>query len=235
MSFPVARTFKYQMLAIPTPVGQTTQKSEERKRMNVLGKNERSWRKARKRGVSPIIATILLVAITVVLAAVLYVLISGLTHGPGNTPIGTAFQAGAPVSSTCAGGGTVATTGCLAGDQVYTMTIESSSVTFGSVSFEVKAPSGAIFAPTGKAAFAIMPLSGAPAAYWVSAAAAGPAAMGTTGWTFTGALTNANPLSNQYTIEIDVGQAASISGLGYTFVALGSGSYQGTTSPVTLP
>ena len=41
--------------------------------MNVFGKNERSWRKARKRGVSPIIATILLVAITVVLAAVLYV------------------------------------------------------------------------------------------------------------------------------------------------------------------
>ena len=53
--------------------------------MNVFGKSERSWRKAQKRAVSPIIATILLVAITVVLAAVLYVLISGLTHGPGST------------------------------------------------------------------------------------------------------------------------------------------------------
>ena len=63
--------------------------------MNVFGKNERSWRKARKRGVSPIIATILLVAITVVLAAVLYVLISGLTGGGvGSKPIGTAFNAG---------------------------------------------------------------------------------------------------------------------------------------------
>ena len=38
-------------------------------------------RRAKARGVSPIIATILLVAITVVLAAVLYVLISGLTGG----------------------------------------------------------------------------------------------------------------------------------------------------------
>ena len=55
--------------------------------MNVFGKRARSWRKARKRGVSPIIATILLVAITVVLAAVLYVLISGLTKGPGSSPI----------------------------------------------------------------------------------------------------------------------------------------------------
>jgi flagellin-like protein len=39
-----------------------------------------------KRGVSPIIATILLVAITVVLAAVLYVLISGLTSSGASTP-----------------------------------------------------------------------------------------------------------------------------------------------------
>ncbi len=43
-------------------------------------------RRAGKRGVSPIIATILLVAITVVLAAVLYVLISGLTGGGVSSP-----------------------------------------------------------------------------------------------------------------------------------------------------
>ena len=61
--------------------------------MNVFGKREkRGWRKARKRGVSPIIATILLVAITVVLAAVLYVLISSQTTGGASTvPIGTTF------------------------------------------------------------------------------------------------------------------------------------------------
>jgi flagellin-like protein len=54
--------------------------------MNVFGERARGWKKARKRGVSPIIATILLVAITVVLAAVLYVLVSGLTRTGANTP-----------------------------------------------------------------------------------------------------------------------------------------------------
>lgn len=46
----------------------------------------RSYRRKHKRGVSPIIATILLVAITVVLAAVLYVLVSGLTKSGASTP-----------------------------------------------------------------------------------------------------------------------------------------------------
>src|SRR5512136_2067379 len=36
--------------------------------------------------VSPVIATILMVAITVVLAAVLYVMVSGLITSPGSTP-----------------------------------------------------------------------------------------------------------------------------------------------------
>ena len=54
--------------------------------MNVFDGVGLRWRKNRKRGVSPIIATILLVAITVVLAAVLYVLISGLTHTGASTP-----------------------------------------------------------------------------------------------------------------------------------------------------
>jgi archaeal type IV pilus assembly protein PilA len=53
--------------------------------MNAL-RNRLIARRNRRRGVSPIIATILLVAITVVLAAVLYVLISGLTHTGASTP-----------------------------------------------------------------------------------------------------------------------------------------------------
>jgi len=46
----------------------------------------RARRRRNPRGVSPIIATILLVAITVVLAAVLYVLVSGLTRTGVSTP-----------------------------------------------------------------------------------------------------------------------------------------------------
>ena len=64
--------------------------------MKQLNRKSR-WRASqKKRGVSPIIATILLVAITVVLAAVLYILISGLTKGPGNTPIGSALTLNRP-------------------------------------------------------------------------------------------------------------------------------------------
>ncbi len=54
--------------------------------MNTLGKGLNARVRRGKRGVSPIIATILLVAITVVLAAVLYVLISGLTGGGVSSP-----------------------------------------------------------------------------------------------------------------------------------------------------
>ena len=55
--------------------------------MNTIGQGLNVWRRRRKRGVSPIIATILLVAITVVLAAVLYVLISGLTGSGTSAPV----------------------------------------------------------------------------------------------------------------------------------------------------
>ncbi len=50
---------------------------------NLRTKGAIRWDRA---GVSPVIATILMVAITVVLAAVLYVMVSGLVTGPGTTP-----------------------------------------------------------------------------------------------------------------------------------------------------
>jgi len=70
--------------------------------MNVFDRAGQRWRKNRKRGVSPIIATILLVAITVVLAAVLYVLISGLTHTGGSSPYSLGMSA--PTQSSPAAG-----------------------------------------------------------------------------------------------------------------------------------
>jgi len=91
---------------------------------------ERRWRKKGRRGVSPIIATILLVAITVVLAAVLYILISGLTKAPGNTPLGSALAVGTPTS---------------ANGLTYTMTITpSSGLTPAGMTFEVTSSTGTI-------------------------------------------------------------------------------------------
>ncbi|MCI4366410.1 MAG: type IV pilin [Thermoplasmata archaeon] len=101
---------------------------------------ERRWRKKAKRGVSPIIATILLVAITVVLAAVLYILISGLTKGPGNTPIGTALAMGTFSE---------ATSGAGAGQKwYYNATVQSASggMTWSNMIFQVQTPSGGIVA-----------------------------------------------------------------------------------------
>jgi flagellin-like protein len=46
---------------------------------------KRIWKN--KEGVSPVIATILMVAITVVLAAVLYVMVSGYMTGGGGSPV----------------------------------------------------------------------------------------------------------------------------------------------------
>jgi len=207
--------------------------------MNVFGKKELRWRKARKRGVSPIIATILLVAITVVLAAVLYVLISGLTHGPGSTPIGTAFSAGNPISSKCAAGGTYATTGCLAADFVYVLTVETATANFGSVLFEVKTSAGSIVTAASVGGFSVMTISSVVAA---QSAASTTLAMTGTFATFSGVATTCNgapcsastPFSSIYTIEIDMGTSSPV-GLGYSFIAIGTGSYSGTTAPVALP
>jgi flagellin-like protein len=204
--------------------------------MNVLGQSERSWRKARKRAVSPIIATILLVAITVVLAAVLYVLISGLTHGPGSTPIGSAFAAGNPRSGTCAAGSTLAANGCKAGDFFETLTIEQSTVTFGSVLLEVivSATGNAWTACAGACGMAIVSTSGATVAYVAIAAAAPMVMTGALQFTYVGTTTSGSTLSpGLYTISLDLGTAGT-TGMGISFVAIGQGSYSGTTASVSL-
>ena len=210
--------------------------------MNVFGESERSWRKGRKRAVSPIIATILLVAITVVLAAVLYVLISGLTHGTGTAPVGSAFAAGNAVAgnSGYTGSASACTTSTSAlasaiktGDWTYTLTVESSSLTFGSLGMEVKSSGGTI--ATGTGGFYIVNTAG-------NVVACGTGSFAQTSWAYstvtTPGVTASTPLTTLYTIVIDTGSSAAINpwaGQGYSFIGVGVGSYSGTTSPVPLP
>jgi len=204
--------------------------------MNVWGVNARSWRKARKRAVSPIIATILLVAITVVLAAVLYVLISGLTHGPGNTPIGSAFAIGAPVAGTCTAAQVTAKICATAGDEIFTFTIEQSTITLGSIQFEVKAPGGTAFANTLAASFAIQTITGTEVAYYAVAAGAGLAM--TASWSnYAGTNTASTPIVTTMSFVVDTGIVATgwTPGQGNYVIGLGIGSYSGTTSAQTLP
>jgi len=212
--------------------------------MNVFGKNERSWRKARKRGVSPIIATILLVAITVVLAAVLYVLISGLTGGGvGSKPIGTAFNAGNALLTSPTTAAAFTATGCLGGASTvghwcYVLTVESSTVNFGQVLFEVKTASGTIATATAAGGFSVLNIAGTVVAQYAVGAGGGLAM--SSGFTFPGGVVSTtSPLNSLYTLVVDLGlvtgAGTSPAGTGLTFVALGTGGFSGTTSPVSLP
>jgi archaeal type IV pilus assembly protein PilA len=197
--------------------------------MNVFGQKKRSWRKGRKRGVSPIIATILLVAITVVLAAVLYVLISGLTKGPGTTPLGTAFAMGTASAIT----GTAGTPACKTGDSCYTLTVESAGggITAGSLNFKVVYSSNSTTYLTGGQigqGISIVNIAGAVVATGGTVAAT--TALTLTTWTSGSTL----GLSSTQSIWVDLGSTASHSGQGLVLQALGVGSYQGTVS-ATLP
>jgi flagellin-like protein len=186
--------------------------------------NARSWRKNKKRAVSPIIATILLVAITVVLAAVLYILISGLTKGPGNTPLGTAFGWGPGANVTAA----TAATGCAAASkECYSLEIASAGggIAANQISFTARTPSGAALAMTNGATGWTMTL--------VSVAGAAITAT----WTASGNCVGAGcstPLASGQTLVMYCGGAtASLSG--DVILAVGQGSYQGTVATQGLP
>ena len=200
--------------------------------MNVLGTSERSWRKARKRAVSPIIATILLVAITVVLAAVLYVLISGLTHGPSSAPLGTNFSWGSPVNAS----GT-SPTGCgatTAGNFCYSIEIAGSSVSMSNFVLGLRNTAGAtiampvstsagVSAPTANQIALISPTSTTPVAWYSTS---------TSGWTPLGTPLFSGSISGGFTIVIfivhgaPVGQTNGL--LGDELVAVGTNGYSGT-------
>jgi flagellin-like protein len=199
--------------------------------------NCHTWRRQRRRGVSDILATILLVAIVVVLVAVLFVLDSALTHGPGTTPIGSAFAVGgASRSTTCTGVG-VPTVGCLAAnDHVYTLLLAQSTVTFGSVLFEVKTPTGVPYVATTSGGFNILSIVGSTVAAY-NLTASGPLVVPNAGsWVyFPGTGVSAGTLlTTSSTIVVDMG-SVDPSGQGYLFLVAGTGLYSGTTTAVTLP
>ncbi len=197
--------------------------------MHVFGRKARSWRKGRKRGVSPIIATILLVAITVVLAAVLYILISGLTKGPGNTPISTAFGFGTATQVNPAG----ATVGeCAAAHFCYEVAISEASggLTANDIQLKLTTNTGTIIAITSfyidAANLAVNGYLGSatnPSGVWASTAGTGGAAVAVTGTTvMTGAMV----------IWLDI--PATVYGTGAILTAFGQGTFSSSVT-TTLP
>jgi flagellin-like protein len=194
--------------------------------MNVLEQRVRSWRKARKRGVSPIIATILLVAITVVLAAVLYVLISGLTHGTGSAPLGTNFSWGQPDNVT---GSTIQTPSGTALTCTATVTfcysIEIAGVggglTTSSITLALRSASGSTVAWPGAAVvYLVSPtVTKAVATYTIS----------TSSWANTALTGFTGTLAGGFSIVISTGAVTAAGGLyGESIVAIGGNGYSGS-------
>jgi archaeal type IV pilus assembly protein PilA len=166
------------------------------------------WRKPRQRGVSPIIATILLVAITVVLAAVLYILISGLTKGPGNTPIGSALAFGTPVPATNKWA------------HWYNATVASAGggITMGATNWQFVTATGSIVAPAANWTLNMLSITGT---------VVGTYSLGTGTWT----LGSSTPMTSQMQLVIYSGSVALD---GDHAVVSGSGSYSGSIS-VSIP
>ncbi len=187
--------------------------------------NQSRWRKARKRGVSPIIATILLVAITVVLAAVLYVLISGLTRGPGNTPIGSAMATGSGQA-----GSTYVQSAVTYYPETFSIQSASSGVTANSLKFQMQNSGSSIISYT---LVGLIDVSGcwvgtySAAAGWTQTvtANAGGVPAGVTACAGSPALTAQISSGDElYLVVPTTNPAAS----GNTLVVIGTGSYSGT-------
>jgi len=144
---------------------------------------------------------------------------------------GLRFAVGNPIAGTCAAGGSFATRGCIAGDFVYNLTIETSSITFGEVLFHVETQNDTLYFATGPySGFAILNSTGSLVAHYQTV---GGVMNMTVGWNYVAGTTASTTLSDIYSIVVDVG-TANPHGQGYDFVALGTGSFSGSAS-VVLP
>ncbi len=204
--------------------------------MKMRANNERSFRMRRKRAVSPIIATILLVAITVVLAAVLYILISNLTKGPGNTPIGSAFGYGHFTQESVLHG-TTALSGCAvptAGTdycEIVQVAQASSGLSTAGIGFSLDNPTGTI---TSFTSVVLLDQGGNGIAIYTVGAAGGAWALCTVATCNVAAISSITTslpatLSTVQTLVIQVSPTATggTSPTGDTLVALGTGSFSG--------
>jgi hypothetical protein len=200
---------------------------------------QRRYRRRGRQAVSDIVATILLVAIGVVLAAVMYVLVVGLNHGPNSAPLGANFSWGNPVNVTPSGS---SPEGCGASGTpnafCYSVEIAGSAVSTSNFALSLRTSGGSTVAwPNGGTSPAGCTAgSGCQATPTVSqivllspTAAAPVATYSTTTAGWTAASGYAGSVSGGYTVVIYlVGTSAVNAGLsGDQLVAVGSSGYSG--------
>ena len=188
----------------------------------------RSRLNGRKRnGVSPIIGIILLVAITVVLAAVLYVLISGYAHDGGvSTPIGTALALGPAAGVT---GTKTTSTYCATNHPCYAVSIASAGtgITLGDVKFVVTQNGVTRVVQSNSAQISIVGSSGTAVAYTTLKKGD---ALETTSWAkFATGFSAASPLVDTMSIWIQFGSTTlHPEQQGFSLEVVGAGTFSGT-------
>jgi flagellin-like protein len=220
----------------PDPHGDHTMQAPSSWERARRGANRWTHR-SRRRAVSPIIATILLVAITVVLASVLYVLVAGLTHGTVTPPIEESFLISTPLAGQCWTAGVTNHICGTKGDQLFNLTVQlATSVTFGDILLEVKTPANSVYKNTLAAGFAIMQAGVAtPVAYYSIAASAGLAM--TKSFTLGAGYSLSSRITTSMWVVVGTGTAATswTPGQGNFVTVLGTGHFSGSTSGQVLP
>jgi hypothetical protein len=127
--------------------------------------------------------------------------------------IGSCFTAGNPTASVCAAGSAqtigaaVITGGCHVGDYIYTLTVESSTISFSSILMEVKTSSGAVYGGgTANSGFSVLNVAGNVVAVSVTGTTLAMSGTWTSyGPTTTPTTSTSTPLTNLYTVVIDMG------------------------------
>jgi flagellin-like protein len=189
--------------------------------------------RAGRRAVSPIIATILLVAITVVLAAVLYVVITGFAHTSTPKPLGSAFFAGPAVQSV----GTAQTNAfCQNKHFCYSIPIAEadSGLTLGELGFVVHTATGSVHIVA--QSFAQVSIVNDKNVVQAFTKIAKNGALDVTAWqNYAPGTTGSTPLSNLQTIWLQFGNTkASPFGQQQALEVLGTGSFSGSVV-ISLP
>jgi flagellin-like protein len=184
-------------------------------------------------GVSPLIATILLVAIAVILAAVLFVMVSQLSRVGDTTQIGTLFYAG-PATETV---GTASTTQyCQTGLACYSVPISlaAGGLSLGSVNFRVVTSSDSPHIVTKN--FAKISILDSTNRVLADSQVKKNSPFVVTSWqTYGPGVKQSTPLSDLQVIWVQFGSPAySPVGQGLTLQILGVGSYSGVVD-VSLP
>ncbi|HTP55329.1 MAG TPA: archaellin/type IV pilin N-terminal domain-containing protein [Thermoplasmata archaeon] len=185
------------------------------------------------RGVSPILATILLVAIALVLAAVLYVLVAGFAHSTGPTSIVTALGAG-PASDIVGSSQTNAF--CQKAHYCYSVPIflAGHGVTLGDVALSVLTVDGTI--RTVGQNYAQLAIVDSTNGVVASAKLSKNAPFEISGWQkFAHGGSAGAPLSTSETLWVQFGNThSSPFGQGLTLQIAGTGSFSGTVT-IYLP